>query len=234
MKPEWIKDYTCIFNQVIHSNSKHEFILTLFNKRTYMIVHVCAFFSSLNVNYTCIFIICKSMSVCHHTLFAFLSAIHSNVQNCSFLYFNCIRIIYAHSMFFFLNEINCFTCFGNAFIAIFIHHTLNTWVAYFVFNSVVLWIHIFYNLCQSAKKECNNFFFKMPSEVLNLADKQSFTWSWIYMFIKHNVKCLSAWLVSTNLIFYFTKYCKVLIHVQVQCISIFNCEINNPWSVLSI
>lgn len=102
MKPEWIKDYTCIYNQVIHSNSKHEFILTLFNKRTYMIVHVCAFFSSLNVNYTCIFIICKSMSACHYTLFAFLSAIHSNVQNCSFLYiFNCIRIIYAHSMVFF-------------------------------------------------------------------------------------------------------------------------------------
>lgn len=74
------------------------------------------------------------------------------------------------------------------------HHTLNTWVAYFVFNSVVLWIHIFYNLCQSAKKECNNFFFKMPSEVLNLADKQSFTWSLIYMFIKLNVKCLSGWL----------------------------------------
>lgn len=34
----------------------------------------------------------------------------------------------------------------------------------------------------------------MPSEVLNLADKQSFTWSWIYMFIKLNVKCLSGWL----------------------------------------
>lgn len=189
-------------------------------------------FFSLNVNYTCIFIICKSMSVCHHTLFAFLSAIHSNVQNCSFLYFNCIRIIYAHSMFFF--SMRLLYLFWKCFYCNLYHHTLNTWVAYFVFNSVVLWIHIFYNLCQSAKKECNNFFFKMPSEVLNLADKQSFTWSWIYMFIKQNVKCLSAWLVSTNLIFYFTKYCKVLIHVQVQCISIFNCEINNPWSVLSI
>lgn len=128
MKPEWIKDYTCIYNQVIHSNSKHEFILTLFNKRTYMIVHVCAFFSSLNVNYTCIFIICKSMSVCHHTLFAFLSAIHSNVQNYSFLYFNCIRIIYAHSMFFFSMRFlylfwKCYNC--NLY-----HHTLNIWVAF--------------------------------------------------------------------------------------------------------
>lgn len=159
MKPEWIKDYTCIFNQVIHSNSKHEFILTLFNKRTYMIVHVCAFFSSLNVNYTCIFIICKSMSVCHHTLFAFLSAIHSNVQNCSFLYINCIRIIYAHSMFFFSMRFlylfwKCYNC--NLY-----HHTLNIWVYSFCLIIVLCCEFIYFIIfAKVPKKNATIFFLK--------------------------------------------------------------------------
>lgn len=92
------------------------------------------------------------------------------------------------------------------------HNTLNTWVAYIVFNSVVLWIHIFYNLCWSAKKECNNFFLNAFWSV-QFGWQADLTWSLIYMFIKLNVKCLSGWLA---LIWFF-----ILPNIVSSCVFIY-------------
>lgn len=99
------------------------------------------------------------MSVCHHTLFAFLSAIHSNVQNCSFLYINCIRIIYAHSMFFFSMRFlylfwKCYNC--NLY-----HHTLNIWVYSFCLIIVLCCEFIYFIIfAKVPKKNATIFFLK--------------------------------------------------------------------------
>lgn len=128
------------------------------------------------------------MSVCHHTLFDFLSAIHSNVQNRSFLYFNCIRIIYAHSMFFFSMRLIASLVLEMLSLQSLSSHlkNLRSLLCLIVLCCEFIYFIIF---AEVPKKNATNFF-KMPSEVLNLADKQSF----IYMFIKLNVKCLSGWL----------------------------------------